>query len=121
MPFLRRLIREIGVAERIPPRLFYVALVAKPDIGWQGYGVRAIASESELRTHIAGCPRGATLILQEMIAWDGEAGVFSAFAVAGAVGTSAANCSTGWACPRQRLEVQYPSTSGTEQTHAHRA
>jgi hypothetical protein len=29
MPSLRRLIREIGVAERIPPRLFYVPLVLK--------------------------------------------------------------------------------------------
>ncbi len=158
MPALRRLIREIGVAERIPPHLFYIPLilqwlwlslrygslslptvanplvevgglwgeskqayldmvsgearrwlaryatltrgeggaapdaaragdlvraqglrfplVAKPDIGWQGYGVRTIASESELRAYVAGFPQGATLMLQEMIGWDAEAGVF---------------------------------------------
>jgi hypothetical protein len=51
-------------------------LVAKPDIGWQGYGVRPIASEPELHPYVAGFPEGATLMLQEMVAWDGEAGVF---------------------------------------------
>lgn len=51
-------------------------LVAKPDIGWQGYGVRPIDSEPELRDYIQRFPAGATLMLQEMIAWEGEAGVF---------------------------------------------
>jgi hypothetical protein len=51
-------------------------LVAKPDIGWQGYGVRPIASESELRAYVDAFPEGATLMLQKMVAWEGEAGVF---------------------------------------------
>ena len=51
-------------------------LVAKPDIGWQGFGVRPIASESDLRAYVATFPKGATLMLQEMVSWDGEAGVF---------------------------------------------
>jgi hypothetical protein len=51
-------------------------LVAKPDIGWQGYGVRPIGSAAQLETYIAGFPQGATLLLQEMIGWEGEAGVF---------------------------------------------
>jgi hypothetical protein len=51
-------------------------IVAKPDIGWQGYGVRPITSEPELRAYIAAFPKDATLMLQEMVAWDGEAGVF---------------------------------------------
>lgn len=51
-------------------------LVAKPDIGWQGYGVQPIASEQELRGYVATFPEGATLMMQKMIAWEGEAGVF---------------------------------------------
>ncbi len=51
-------------------------LVAKPDIGWQGYGVRSIASEPELRAYVDAFPEGATLMLQEMVAWEAEAGVF---------------------------------------------
>jgi membrane protein DedA with SNARE-associated domain len=51
-------------------------LVAKPDIGWQGYGVRRIASEPQLRAYVAAFPEGATLMLQEAIEWEGEAGVF---------------------------------------------
>lgn len=51
-------------------------LVAKPDIGWQGYGVRRITSEPELCAYVAAFPKGATLMLQEAIEWEGEAGVF---------------------------------------------
>lgn len=51
-------------------------LVAKPDIGWQGYGVRPIGSESALIDYVARFPADGTLILQQMIDWDGEAGVF---------------------------------------------
>jgi len=51
-------------------------LVAKPDVGWQGYGVRPIASEPELRAYVDAFPESATLMLQEMIAWEGEAGIF---------------------------------------------
>ena len=51
-------------------------LVAKPDIGWQGYGVRLVGSESELLAYVAVFPEGAALMLQERVAWEGEAGVF---------------------------------------------
>lgn len=51
-------------------------MVAKPDVGWQGYGVRPVASEEALHTYIAAFPEEATLMLQEMVAWEGEAGVF---------------------------------------------
>ena len=51
-------------------------LAAKPDIGWQGFGVRTVASESDLRAYVANFPEGAALILQAMVDWDGEAGVF---------------------------------------------
>jgi membrane protein DedA with SNARE-associated domain len=51
-------------------------LVAKPDIGWQGFGVRLVGSEVELLEYLTAFPRGATLMLQEAVDWDGEAGVF---------------------------------------------
>ncbi len=51
-------------------------VVIKPDIGWQGYGVRVIEKEEELRNYLPAYPRNATLIIQELIPYDGEAGVF---------------------------------------------
>lgn len=51
-------------------------LVAKPDIGWQGYGVRLVHSEPELAAYMAAFPEGATLMLQALVPWEGEAGVF---------------------------------------------
>lgn len=51
-------------------------LVAKPDIGWQGYGVRPVESEEALWDYVRMFPAGAEMMLQEMIPWDAEAGVF---------------------------------------------
>ena len=51
-------------------------LVAKPDIGWQGYGVRPVADAADLRAYVAAFPEAATLMLQEMVPWEAEAGVF---------------------------------------------
>jgi membrane protein DedA with SNARE-associated domain len=51
-------------------------VVAKPDIGWQGYGVQLIHDEEELRKYIASFPAGETIILQRYLPFDGEAGVF---------------------------------------------
>lgn len=51
-------------------------MVAKPDIGWQGYGVRPLASEQDLMDYVAAFPADAKLMLQETVPWEGEAGVF---------------------------------------------
>mgnify|MGYP001183610202 CR=1 FL=1 len=51
-------------------------VVVKPDIGWQGYGVRAIGNEDELRSYMMLYPKDTTLIIQQLIPWEGEAGVF---------------------------------------------
>lgn len=51
-------------------------IVAKPDIGWQGYGVRLVDDAAELHAYLAAFPRGETLILQRYIPYDGEAGIF---------------------------------------------
>lgn len=51
-------------------------VVVKPDIGWQGYGVRAIKNEEELKSYMLSYPRDTTLIIQQLVSWEGEAGVF---------------------------------------------
>ena len=51
-------------------------VVAKPDIGWHGYGVRLVTDPEGLRAYIEAFPIGETIILQQNIPYDGEAGVF---------------------------------------------
>jgi hypothetical protein len=51
-------------------------LIAKPDIGWCGFGVRRIDDSSALEDYLAAYPAGETLLLQEYIDLPGEAGLF---------------------------------------------
>ena len=51
-------------------------VVAKPDIGWHGHGVRLVPDPEALRAYIEAFPDGETIILQQNIPYDGEAGVF---------------------------------------------
>ena len=51
-------------------------VVAKPDIGWQGFGVRLVHNASELSDYLDSYPRDATLLLQKYVPYEGEAGVF---------------------------------------------
>jgi hypothetical protein len=53
-------------------------LVAKPDIGWQGFGVRKIDHENALLDYLKIFPKNVGLLIQELIPYDGEAGVFYA-------------------------------------------
>jgi membrane protein DedA with SNARE-associated domain len=53
-------------------------IVAKPDVGWQGYGVRLVANAAELRDYLARFPGHNRLLLQQLVDWDGEAGVYYA-------------------------------------------
>lgn len=50
-------------------------LVAKPDIGSQGYGVRVVRSRDEFADYLKGFPLDEAVILQRLIEWEGEAGV----------------------------------------------
>ena len=50
-------------------------LIAKPDIGWCGYGVRRLDDLADLDAYIAAYPAGETLLLQEYLDLPGEAGV----------------------------------------------
>ncbi len=51
-------------------------LIAKPDIGWCGYGVRRIDTETQLTNYAKAFPGEATYLLQEFVAGPGEAGLF---------------------------------------------
>ncbi|WP_159016006.1 hypothetical protein [Cognatiluteimonas profundi] len=51
-------------------------VVAKPDIGWCGYGVRLLEDQSGLADYIARFPRGETFLLQRYLPDPGEAGLF---------------------------------------------
>ncbi len=51
-------------------------LVAKPDIGCQGAGVRIVRSEADLVGYLQGFPVGERLMLQRLIDCEGEAGIF---------------------------------------------
>jgi len=53
-------------------------VVAKPDIGWRGFGVQLIADRARLAEYIAGFPAGRRLMLQRPLLQDGEAGVLYA-------------------------------------------
>lgn len=51
-------------------------VVAKPDIGCRGVGVQPIRSVEDLKTYLISFPAGASMVLQEMIEHEAEAGVF---------------------------------------------
>ncbi|MEN3973982.1 hypothetical protein [Emcibacter sp. SYSU 3D8] len=51
-------------------------LIAKPDIGWCGYGVRRIDTETELRRYAAAFPPGEAFLLQRLIDQPHEAALF---------------------------------------------
>lgn len=51
-------------------------LVAKPDLGWCGYGVRRINDAQALGNYLDAFPPDATLMLQAYLHEPGEAGIF---------------------------------------------
>jgi len=53
-------------------------LIAKPDLGLCGYGVRLLASLSELQAYLRSFPANEVVILQQYLPEEGEAGIFYA-------------------------------------------
>lgn len=51
-------------------------IVAKPDLGCRGAGVRPVRDEDELLAYLESFPSGERLILQQLVDAEGEAGVF---------------------------------------------
>jgi hypothetical protein len=55
---------------------FTYPMVAKPDVGCNGTGVRLVADQADLLGYLSAFPRNEGLLLQEFIRHDGEAGLF---------------------------------------------
>lgn len=51
-------------------------VVAKPDLGCRGAGVKLVKSRSDLLAYLTAFPFGARLLLQRLVPFEGEAGVF---------------------------------------------
>ncbi|MBV8971424.1 MAG: hypothetical protein JO290_03940 [Sphingomonadaceae bacterium] len=51
-------------------------LVAKPELGCRGAGVRPVRTDDELTAYVAGFPAGENFLLQTLVDEEGEAGVF---------------------------------------------
>jgi hypothetical protein len=51
-------------------------LVAKPDVGCNGTGVRVVADQAALAAYLAAFPRQAGVVLQALVEHPGEAGIF---------------------------------------------
>ncbi len=64
---LRELMRSAGLS---------FPVVAKPDLGLCGYGVRLLANRAELLDYLLAFPNNETLVLQQYLPQEGEAGIF---------------------------------------------
>jgi hypothetical protein len=51
-------------------------VVAKPDLGCRGVGVKLIRTTESLKNYLTAFPAGAKLLLQRYVPFEGEAGVF---------------------------------------------
>jgi hypothetical protein len=51
-------------------------IVAKPDLGCRGAGVKLLRSEADLRDYLTAFPPEARLLLQQLVDFEGEAGIF---------------------------------------------
>lgn len=51
-------------------------LIAKPDLGLCGYGVRRVDTMAALLDYLGAFPHGETVVLQAYLAQEGEAGIF---------------------------------------------
>lgn len=67
-----------GVRAAMTGAGFGFPLVAKPDLGMCGFGVRLVADEASLLAYLDVFPAAQTIVLQEYLPQEGEAGVFYA-------------------------------------------
>ncbi len=64
------------IQERLDSAGLSFPLVAKPDIGCRGAGVRLLRGPRDLAGYLAGFPQDCDLVLQRYVPHEGEAGVF---------------------------------------------
>jgi hypothetical protein len=51
-------------------------VVAKPDLGCRGAGVKLVRSTADLQAYLQAFPPGSRLLLQRLVPFEGEAGIF---------------------------------------------
>ena len=73
-PWCRIAPGESASAARVAAGLGY-PLIAKPDIGWCGYGVRRVENDAALDAYAAAVPAGGAFILQRLVEAPNEAGL----------------------------------------------
>ena len=66
----------VQVMDRLDAAGLSFPLVAKPDMGWCGYGVRLLDSREALADYLHRFPQGETFLLQRYLPEPGEAGLF---------------------------------------------
>ncbi len=73
------LVADMAAAENLlAERGLTFPLIAKPDIGWHGHGVRRIDNRAQLEDYIAHFPEGNTVVLQRYVPYLAEAAVLYA-------------------------------------------
>lgn len=72
----RRQLPVADVVERMRGAALHFPIVAKPDVGWCGYGVRLLLDQDDLLDYIARFPEAETFLLQRYLPEPGEAGLF---------------------------------------------
>ena len=64
------------VSQEIRRRRLQFPMIAKPNIGWCGYGVHLLTTVGDLDEYLKAYPKNETLLLQEYLPQAGEAGLF---------------------------------------------
>jgi hypothetical protein len=62
--------------ERLAAAGIALPVVAKPDLGCRGAGVKLVRNPADLHDYLQAFPAGARLLLQLLIPFEGEAGIF---------------------------------------------
>ena len=79
-PFVMVQVQGIDVASKALQAMSNAGLtfpvVAKPDLGWCGFGVRKLDDAAALDDYLAHYPQGESLMLQHYLDEPGEAGIF---------------------------------------------
>lgn len=67
---------ETSVLDQLRKAGLQFPLVAKPELGWCGYGVRLLDSAKELAAYVQAYPQNKRFLLQRFLSEEGEAGLF---------------------------------------------
>ena len=74
----RSALNDAALCAALDSAALHFPVIAKPDLGLCGYGVRRIDDLAGLRAYAAAFPDGETIVLQRYLPEEGEAGIFYA-------------------------------------------